>query len=113
MPTKPVYITMTSSGVSRVVNMDFNSNSPFNATVGAVYGSTTMTATYGIEYTLLDQQTLRQYGSTQAIIFFPDANLPTGTTSAATSNYLFPIAGVRFTLSAISSSYVTFCVLQG
>jgi len=108
----PVYVTLTSTGVTRAVNLD-TSQSPFNVSVGVVYGSTTMTATYGIEFTMDDQQVLTNTGSTRALSWLADANLPAGTSSAATSNYMFPVAAVRCTLTAISSSYVTFQVIQG
>jgi len=108
----PVYITLTSTGVTRSVNLD-TSQSPFNVAVGVVYGSTSMTATYGIEFTMDDQNYLANIGSTRAVSWMPDANLPAGTSSAATSNYMFPVAAVRCTVSAVSSSYVTFQVIQG
>ncbi len=108
----PVYVTLTSTGVTRAVNLD-TSQSPFNVSVGVVYGSTSMTATYGVEFTMDDQQYLNNIGSTRALAWLPDANLPAGTSSAATTNYMFPVAAVRCTVSAVSSSYVVFQVIQG
>lgn len=108
----PVYITLTSTGVTRPVNLD-TSQSPFNVSVGVVYSSTTMTATYGVEFTMDDQEVLDRAGSTRARIWLPDANLPAGTSSAATTNYMFPVAAVRCTVTAVSSSSVVFQVIQG
>ncbi len=110
----PVYISITSSSSSptRAVNLD-TSQSPFNTSVGVVFGSTSMTATYGVEFTMDDQLYLNNIGSTRALAWLPDANLPTGTTSAATTNYMFPVAAVRCTVTALSSSYVVFQVIQG
>lgn len=110
----PVYVTFTTSSATpgRVVNLDW-SQSPFNVAVGVTYSSTSMTATYGVEYTLDDPQSLLNAGSTRAQIWLPDANIPAGTSSAATTNYMFPVAGVRCTVTAISSSSVIFSVLQG
>lgn len=108
----PVYITLSSAGTTRAVNLDTRM-SPFNVSVAVAYGSTTMTAAYGVEYTLDDQQYLTNIGSTLARSWFEDVNLPAGTSSAATSNYMFPVAAVRCTVSAISSSWVSFKVMQG
>lgn len=112
MPQMPVYITMTSTAVSRVVNMDYNKTGPFNASISVDFGSTSMTATYGVQYTLDDANLLTLRGSTRAVTWFNDLGLPPGTAAAGVSNYNYPVAAVQFTLTAISSSYVTFTVLQ-
>jgi hypothetical protein len=113
MPMMPVYITLSSTGTSRAVNLDYNSRSPFNVSVGVTYGSSTMTATYGVEYTLQDPLYQSLIGSTAAQIWIADANLPAGQTATGTTNYMFPVAAVRCTVSAISSGSVTFCVMEG
>lgn len=115
MPQMPVYVTVTSSSSSptRAVNLDYGHPSPFNVAVGATFSSTTMTATYGVEYSLDDPLLLSIQGSTRATLWFPDVNLPAGTAAAGTTNYMFPVAAVRFTVTAISSSSVIFSVLQG
>lgn len=108
----PIIITSTSSGVSRVVNLDYYRN-PFNVTV-AVTGSTSGTFSYFVEYTLDDQQYLTNIGSTLAITWISDASLgPTQTANGVTS-FTSPVAGVRLTISsAPSSAAVTMRVLQG
>lgn len=108
----PIYVVLSSTGTSRVVNLDTRM-SPFNVSVGVGFGSTTMTATYGVEFTLQDQMYLSAIGSTLAVSWFADVNLPAGTSSAATSNYMFPVAALRCTVTALSSSWVVFSVLQG
>lgn len=113
MPMRPVYITMTSTGTSRPVALDYNSRSPFNVSVGVVFPSTTMTASYGVEFTLQDPLFMSLTGSTATQVWVPDANLPSGTSSAATTNYMFPVAAVRCTVNSLSSSYVIFTVQQG
>lgn len=113
MPQMPVYITLTATGTTRAVNIDYNKPSPCNVAVGVTYTSTTMTATYGVEFTMDDASYLTTLGSTRAAVWLPDANLPAGTSSAATTNYMFPPAAVRCTVSAISSGSVIFSVIQG
>jgi hypothetical protein len=110
----PVYISITSSSSAptRAVNLD-TSQSPFNVSVGVVFGSTSLTAAYGVEFTMDDRQYLDAIGSTRALSWLPDANLPAGTSSGATSNYMFPVAAVRCTVTSLSSSYVVFQVIQG
>ena len=110
---QPVYITTSSTAILGPVNLDHRM-SPFNVSVGVIYSSTSMTATYGVQYTLFDQQVLTNIGSTLAIAWIDDVNLPTGTSSGnQTSNYMFPVAAVRCVVSAVSSGTVEFCVLQG
>jgi hypothetical protein len=114
MPQMPVYITMSSTGVSRIVNVDYNKPTPCNIAVGASFSSTSaMTCTYGVEFTMDDTNLQALYGSTRAAVWQADANLPAGTSSEATTNYMFPPAALRFTVSAISSGSVTFSVIQG
>lgn len=107
----PIYVTLTSTGTSRVVNLD-RLQSPFNAFV-AVTGSSSGTFTYGVEYTLLDQQYLTSIGSTLAITWIADTNLAAGTTVSGVTSYGFPVAGVRCTVTAISSAALVLQVLQG
>lgn len=106
----PIYITSSSTGVSTVY-VD-RTQSPFNLTVGVSYTSTAGTATYSTQYTLDDPNYLATIGSTRAPIWFNDATL-TALTSGATNSYTFPIAGLRNTITAVSSTNVIFTVLQG
>lgn len=107
----PVYVTLTSTGTSRAVNLDYRV-APFNAYI-AVTGSSSGTFTYGVEYTVDDQLYLTNIGSTRSLTWLTDAILPAGQTANGTSGYTYPVAAVRCTVSAISSAIVTFRVLQG
>ena len=112
------YITSTNASITLgPVNLDYD-QSPMNVSVGVIFNSTTMTGTYGIQYTLLDQQALTAIGSTVSVAasswaWFNDVNLPPGQTAAGTTNYMFPVAAIRCVITALSSSSMTFCVLQG
>lgn len=111
MPMMPVYITMTSTGTTRAVNLDYNSKTPFNVTVAAVFGSTTMTAQYSVEYTYDDPLYLSLIGSTKSQVWQYDPVIGSSATSALSVDYAAPVAAVRMTLTAISSSNVTFTVI--
>lgn len=113
MPMMPVIIALSSVGTSRTVNMDYNSRSPFNASVSAVFSSTTMTATYGIQYTFNDPVFNAAIGSTTNTVWLNDAILPPGATATGASNYTFPIAAVQCIVTAISSGSIIFTVMQG
>jgi hypothetical protein len=106
----PIYITSSSTGVSTVY-VD-RTQSPFNLTVGvALTSSTAGTATFAVQYTLDDPNYLATIGSTRAPIWFNDA-VVLGSTGV-TNSYTFPIAGLRNTITAISSTNVIFTILQG
>lgn len=111
----PLYVSLTSVSCSQTINMDYR-RLPMNAAV-AVTGSSSGTFSYSVLYTLDDPQFLNNLGagsslSTRAAVFFPDANLGAAS-SNGTTNYMFPIAGVRLSVTAISSAVVTMCVIQG
>ena len=116
----PQYVTLTSVSCSATVNLDYRRHDGMNASV-AVTGSSSGTFTYSVLYTLDDQQFLTNLGGTMGAgsslasrtpVFFPDANLSSAS-SNGTSNYMFPVAGVRLSVTAISSAIVTMCVIQG
>lgn len=109
MTTVPRYVSATTVSCSATVNMDY-AKTPFNASV-AVTGSSSGTFSYTVLYTLDDQQYLTTLGSTRAPVFFADANLGAAS-SNGTTNYMFPIAGVRLSVTAVSSALVTMCVMQ-
>ena len=113
MPAMPVYITVTSSSSapSRPVNLDYNKSAPFNTSVTADFGSTSMTATFFAETTRQDQQYLSAIGSTIAITWQQDATFG-ASSSPGTVTYTSPMAAIRFSVTAISSSFVRFSVLQ-
>lgn len=110
---RPIYVTASSTGTLGPINLDTN-QSPFNVSVGVIYSSTAMTGTYGVQFTLDDQQVLTNTGSTRALTWIDDANLPTGTSSGnQTTNYMFPVAAVRCVISAVSSGSITLAITQG
>jgi hypothetical protein len=111
----PLYATLTSVSCSQTINMDYR-RFPMNAAV-AVTGSSSGTFTYAVLFTLDDQQFLTNLAGSSSLalrapVFFPDANL-NGASSNGTTNYMFPVAGVRLSVTAISSAVVTMCVIQG
>jgi hypothetical protein len=106
----PNYTSLSAVSCSATINMDYRRN-PMNAAV-AVTGSSSGTFTYSVLFTLDDQQELTNTGSTRAPVFFPDANL-NGVSSNGTTNYMFPVAGLRLSVTAVSSATVTMCILQG
>lgn len=112
----PVYVTSSSTGV-QTVYVD-RTQSPFNLTVGVTLSSTAGTAAYGVQYTLDDPGYLAAIGSTRAPVWFNDTALGSTTSAgtggtAASNSYAFPIAGIRNTITAVSSTNVIFTVLQG
>jgi hypothetical protein len=109
---RPTYITLTSTGVATVYLDTFQS--PFNVSVGVVLASSSAgTATYGVTFSLDDPQYLVNNNSTRTPFFLPDANLPAGQTASGTTNYMFPVAAVQLTVTALSSTSIIFQVLQG
>lgn len=81
-------------------------------TIGVAYTSTSMTATYGLQYTLDVPGYLAAIGSTRAVVWFNDTTLASGTSSGATTSYSYPIAGVKLNVTAISSGTVALQILQ-
>jgi hypothetical protein len=82
-----------------------------NASV-AVTGSSSGTFTYSVLFTLDDPLYLANTPlSSRAPVFFTDANL-SAASSNGTSNYMFPVAGLRLSVTAVSSATVTMCVIQ-
>lgn len=107
----PRYVTFSTTAVGQSINMD-RLQTPFNAFI-SVTGSSSGTFTYGVEYTLQDQQYLTAIGSTIGVTWLPDPNLTAGQTANGTTTYGFPVAAVRCTVSALSGATVLFSVLQG
>src|SRR5882762_966398 len=114
----PQYVTLTSVSCSVTCALDYRQKGPFNASV-AVTGSSSGTFSYTVLYTLDDPQWLASLGpglgsslSSRTPVFFADANLGAAS-SNGTSNYMFPVAGIRLSLTAVSSAQVTMCVIQG
>jgi hypothetical protein len=81
------------------VNLDYRV-SPFNVSVGVT--STNAAFTYNVEYTFDDANYLASIGSSLPPTWFFDTNLSTASSNGV-SNYLFPVAAVRFTVTAFSA----------
>ena len=107
----PIYLTLASTTTSRTVNLDYRQTPPFNVSV-AVTGSSSGTFTYTVNYTLQDQNYLTQIGSTLSVVWFADANL-NAVSSNGTTNYMFPVAGIQLSATALSSAALVMSVLQG
>jgi len=107
-------VTLSSVGTSGPINIDWMGGKPVTAI--ATLGSTTMTADFTIQYTLDDiQRTTTQtwFGLSSAIgssvTHFSSANGDAG----VTITFLNPVAALRISSTAISSSSITLRTLQG
>ena len=109
-----VTTTLSSVGVSNPVNIDWM-GAKF-ATVAVSLGSTTLSADFTIQFTLDDLQlssspTWITFGSSTGSVatHFSSANADAG----VVMGIAYPIAGLRISSTAISSSSLTMKVLQG
>lgn len=111
----PFSVTLSSVGTSGEANLDWRGGGATTAVV--TNGSSTMTADFTIQYTLDDAQlstgTRAWFGissatGSSAIHFLSSAIIDT----AVTVSFLNPIAGLRISSTAISSSSLSFKVLQ-
>jgi len=105
--------TLSSVGVSGALNLDWMGSKPTTCVV--TLGSTTMTSDFTVQYTLDDLQT-----STSPVWFGVSSAIGSSVTHYSASNadgvsltFLNPIAGLRLSSTAISSSSLTMKVLQG
>lgn len=110
MPTT----TLSSVGVSNAINMDWRGTKPITCLV--TLGSTTMTTDFTLQYTLDDlqlttTQTWVNVGSStgSSATHFSSANAD----AAITVGFLYPVAGLRLSSTAMSSSSLTLKALQG
>lgn len=110
MPTT----TLSSVGVSNPVNLDWRGSKPVTAVV--TLGSTTMTCDFTVQYTVDDLQlvtspTWISAGSStgSSATHFSSANAD----AAVTMGFAYPIAGLRISSTALSSSTITLKALQG
>lgn len=110
----PQTVTLSSVGNSSALNLDWRGSKPVTAVV--TLGSTTMTCDFTIQYTLDDlqlttSQTWASVGSStgSSATHFSSANADAG----VTVGFLYPIAGLRLSSTALSSSSLTLKVLQG
>lgn len=109
----PTTVTLSSVGVSNAVNISWRSMQA--VTCAVTLGSTTMTTDFTIQYTLDDLQLSSSpywmgmglsVGS--SITHFSSANADAG----VSVTFLGPLAGLRISSTAISSSTLTMKVLQ-
>jgi hypothetical protein len=110
MPTT----TLSSVGTSPPVNLNWRGSKPITTLV--TLGSTTMTVDFTIQFTLDDLQlssspTWIALGSStgSSATHFSSANAD----ASVTVGFLYPIAGLRISSTAISSSSLTLKALQG
>lgn len=107
-------VTLSSVGTSNSVAADWIGSKP--TTIAVSLGSTTMTADFTIQYTLDDLQR-----STSPVWFALSSEIGSSAQhfSAAvadtgvTVGLLYPVAGLRLSSTAISSSSLTLRVIQG
>ena len=107
-------VTLSSVGTSGPINVDWRGSKPVTAI--ATLGSTTMTCDFVIQYTLDDiqltttQSWLSAGSSTgSSATHFSSANSDVG----VTMGFAYPIAALRLSASAVSSSTITLRILQG
>lgn len=110
MPTT----TLSSVGTSDPINMNWRGGKPITALV--TLGSTTMSADFTLQYTLDDlqlttTQTWIGVGSStgSSVTHFSSANGDAG----VSWTFLNPVAALRISSTAISSSSLTLKALQG
>lgn len=110
----PITVTLSSVGVSNAANCTWLNFQPITAAV--TLGSTTMTVDFTVQFTLDDLQLSTSpvwlgIGSSvgSSVTHFSGANADTG----ISMTFLAPVAGLRISSTAISSSSLTLKVLQG
>jgi hypothetical protein len=109
----PVAVILSSVGVSRAVNVSWMDNSPLTAHVAL--GSSTMSVDFVLNFTLDDLQSTVNpfwFGWSSApgssAVHFSSANYDAGVLIP----FLNPIAGLRISSTALSSSNLTLRVLE-
>lgn len=110
MPTT----TLSSVGTSPPINLNWRGSKPITAMV--TLGSTTLTADFTVQFTLDDLQLSSSpvwvgLGSStgSSATHFSSANAD----SPVVIGFLYPIAGLRISSTALSSSSLTLKALQG
>ena len=99
----PVLVTLTSSGISRAINLDWMSA---KYTSFGVTGSSSGTFAWTVEAALDD---LQQTSSANVQWF----TLSSGSANSSISLYQGPLGGIRLNLASVSSASVTLRVLEG
>lgn len=109
----PTIVTLSSVGTSNAVAIDWRGFR--SATCAVTLGSTTLTTDFTIQYTLDDLQLTASpvwfgLGSSigSSVTHFSSANGDAG----VVASFLAPIAGLRISSTALSSSSLTMRVLQ-
>ncbi len=107
-------VTLSSVGVSSPVNLNWRGSKPVTALV--TLGSTTMSADFTLQYTIDDLQLVASpvwisLGSSvgSSATHFSSANADAG----VTVGFVYPIAGLRLSSTALSSSSLTLKAIQG
>jgi hypothetical protein len=106
-------VTLSSVGVSNAINLDWRTSGPVTAVV--TIDSTSMTTDFSIQFTIDDAQ----LGQTQTWVGITSSlgSSVTHFSSANSANplsisFLNPIAGLRLSSTAISSSSLTLKAIQ-
>ena len=100
----PVLVTLSSSSISRAVNLDYMAA---KYTSFAVTGSSSGTFTYTVEGALDD---LQQVSSANVVWF---ALSSATTTNSSINLFQGPLGGIRLNASAVSSAVLTLRIIQG
>lgn len=103
---RPVRVTVTGAGVSRVINPDYYMD-PFAIGVGCVISSGA-TVSYTVQHTFDDVYALTFDASTAT--WFPNSGI-TSKTANTDGNYAFPVAGIRLNVAS-SDGTVTMTLIQ-
>jgi len=88
-------VAYTTTGTKDSVNLD-PSIAPFAVTIGVNVGTT---ATYGMQFSLDPMDV-----SDANAIWYDSGDIPTGTTTSATSFILSPVSRVRLVIAAVSGT---------
>jgi hypothetical protein len=96
-------VSYTTTGTMESLNLD-PSIAPFNASVVATLGTT---GTYKLQYSLDDPNV-----ADADAIWTDSVNIPSGTTSSAVTNFMFPVSRIRVVIDALDST-LTLQFLQG
>jgi hypothetical protein len=99
----PVLVTLTSSGISRAINLDWMAS---KFTSYSVAGSASGTFAWTVEAALDD---LQQTSSANVQWF----TLSSGSANSSVSLYQGPLAGIRLNCASLSSATITLRVLEG
>lgn len=102
----PLYqtITYTTTGTKASLNLD-PSIVPFNATVAATISGT---VAYKMQYSLTPFTT-----ADASAQWFDSGDIPSGTSTSATSSFLFPVSRIRLVIATLTGGSIILEVNQG